>query len=156
MRQDLDIKQSDNISKGFNLSNDQLNHILENHPYFQLGLMEKSKRLHMDRHIDSLKTARKCAILFPERALLYAFIHENDESSKEKSLVIDNIPKIEEHVESEELEAENIVEKPEAIIQNEALGWNKEEEGFSKSLEKEYLIEAVNQSIQIEASEEIL
>jgi len=144
----MEIQSSDLSVKGFNITIDQLNHVLENHPYFHLGLMEKSRILQKTNHIDSIKTIRKCAILFPERSLLHSFLHENNE--------IETAPfKDEKRIEVFKAEPED-VQKTETIAVNLEKSISEDNEDVKiqekKNLEKNYFIEAVNQSIQIEAS----
>jgi len=152
-----------NISKELNISDQQLELILEKHPYFQLGLIAKSKKLRSENHIDSLKSIRKCAISFPDRALLHSYLHEADvppnqtfdppEKTNEKSNTIE-----EDNVQATVTEADETTKPEENNIEiATAHKIEKEESDVFKSeeerLEKEYLIEAVNQSIQLDAQQ---
>ncbi len=145
---EMEIQSSDLSIKGFNITIDQLNHILENHPYFHLGLMEKSRILQKTNHIDSIKTIRKCAILFPDRSLLHSFLHENNEI---ESATLND----ETQIESIKAEPEEDHKTETISVKIEASASDENEEikiQEKKNLEKNYFIEAVNQSIQIEAS----
>jgi hypothetical protein len=153
------------ISKELNISNQKLELVLEKHPYFQLGLIAKSKRLRKENHIDSLKTIRKCAISFPDRSLLHRYLHENDESINEKAKSEEEISSAHPAEESTILTNESPIDThptqdqaPEVVIldskdedekHSEIKEHKKSEE--EEALNKEYLIEAVNQSIQLEA-----
>jgi len=120
---------------GLTINNDLLDQILEEHPYFQLGLMEKSKRLRQQNHIDSLKVTRKCASLFPDRSLLYAYLHEDDQVDKDISRI--------EKTESKAIE----------IDDKSSVGVDETTNEKLNPLEQSYIIEAVNQSIQMDAIE---
>lgn len=156
MAESIQSHKEEVIIPGLRINFDQLENVLTDHPYFQLGLMEKSRRLQKTNHIDSLKTLRKCAILFPNRSLLYSFLHENNLEEKEADKNI--VKEVVEVKKSEDVapipivtpHTENTFLKDPAFEMKE----EKVEEKVSKhvKLEKDYLIEAVNQSIQIEAA----
>lgn len=151
------IQNTTEIINALNISNSQLDSILDKHPYFQLGLMEKSRLLKQENHIDSLKVTRKCAILFPDRSLLYNYLNEKD-----------NIGEPSKQMEAEEVEIEELkIERP--VVELDVITIEKEEKREDNStikiekeiaiddeLEKEFLIEAINQSIQKDASLYIL
>jgi hypothetical protein len=142
------------IIPGLKINFDQLENVLTDHPYFQLGLMEKSRRLQKINHIDSLKTLRKCAILFPSRSLLYSFLHENnvEENEEDKNIVkeILEVPKSEDSVSIATPPIDNtFLKDPSFEVKEEKIV---QRDSKHPALEKDYLIEAVNQSIQIEAS----
>jgi hypothetical protein len=144
----MEIQSSDLSIKGFNITIDQLNHVLENHPYFHLGLMEKSRILQKTNHIDSLNTIRKCAILFPDRSLLHSFLHENNEIDSATLNDENEIPIFKTELEADpKTETKSIEVKEFQIKDNEGIKTQEK-----TNLEKNYIIEAVNQSIQIEAS----
>lgn len=154
MAEGIQSNKEEVIIPGLKLNFDQLDDILTDHPYFQLGLMEKSRQLQKINHIDSLKTLRKCAILFPSRSLLYSFLHENNPEEKEDLKNV--ITKVDEVQEEEEIspiasnQSENTFSELPSIEVKEEKAIEKDSKHIS--LEKEYLIEAVNQSIQIEAA----
>ena len=148
-----------------NISNDQLDLILKKHPYFQLGQIEKSKRLRNENHIDALKSVRRCAILIPERSLLYSQFHstEKEEVQISEDPVLESIDENEEViplVEDDSLSEienspivniEDIVEPIRVEEKKISDTPNEDVAPISEMLEKEYLVEAVNQSIQAEA-----
>lgn len=141
----MEVQQSNKTIKGLSIESHQLNLLLKDHPYFQLGLMEKSRRYRDENHIDSLKLARKCAILFPDRALLYSYLHENNETEVEAIVSIeDNSPEI--SIENEEQHESADKGAPE---QESPISSSDKDTAF---LEKEYIKEAIDQSIRIEAS----
>lgn len=154
------------ISKELNISNQKLELVLEKHPYFQLGLIAKSKRLRKENHIDSLKTIRKCAISFPDRSLLHRYLHENDESLNEKtkseeemyaalpaeeSTILTNEAPIETHPAQDQATELAILDSKDEDEKHSEIKEHKKSE--EEALNKEYLIEAVNQSIQLEAQQ---
>ena len=138
----MEVQNSNKTIKGLTIESKQLNLLLDDHPYFQLGLMEKSRRYRDENHIDSIKLARKCAILFPDRALLYSYLHETKESDSTIS------------TESAELKTEIKQEERDPIpsIEVKEESDSTQEKTYS-SLEKEYLREVIDQSIQLEASQ---
>lgn len=151
-----------NISRELNISDQQLELVLEKHPYFQLGLIAKSKRLRSENHIDSLKSIRKCAISFPDRALLHRYLHEAEEAERKNNDLAEETQEELSNKEDEKqsnlthLEASTIEEIPTSEINVEPQNEKEENEIFrseGERLEKEYLIEAVNQSIQLEAQQ---
>lgn len=154
MAESIQSHKEEVIIPGLRIKFDQLENVLNDHPYFQLGLMEKSRRLRKTNHIDSLKTLRKCAILFPSRSLLYSFLHENNIEEKELDKnIVSNLKEEPKEKESAPI-ASPIIENsflkdPSNIIKEEKAA---EKDSKHANLEKEYLIEAVNQSIQIEAA----
>ncbi len=139
----MEAHKTDKIIKGLSIESDQLNNLLNDHPYFQLGLMEKSRRYREEKHIDSIKLARKCAILFPDRTLLYSYLNENEKTIVDSVVAEDNI---EDQVKVES-KKDTIAEAKIEIKQT------TEHSGKTySSLEKEYLKEVIDKSIQIEAS----
>ena len=52
----------------------QLDRVLKNHPYFQIGLAAKSRYLKAEQHIDYVKISRKTAVIFPDRAKLHQYL----------------------------------------------------------------------------------
>ena len=54
----------------------QLDRLLKKHPYFQIGLAAKSRYLKAGHHIDYVKTSRKAAVIFPDRAKLHQFLNQ--------------------------------------------------------------------------------
>lgn len=132
---------------GLKLRNKELDSILKSHPYFQLGLVEKSKRLRKENHIDAIKIARKCAILFPDRSLLYRLIHDAEKESKE----IESAQAGESEENKLAFVTEEKAEVPGIIVKESDDSENLQEaEIKDPTLEKGYIAEAINQSIQIE------
>ena len=141
----MEVQQSNKTIKGLTIESNQLNLLLKDHPYFQLGLMEKSRRYRDENHIDSLKLARKCAILFPDRALLYSYLHENKETEAEAIIAVkDNPPEF-------SIENEGQIKSPEKNTAERESPISSSDKKYA-SLEKEYIKEAIDHSIQIEAS----
>jgi hypothetical protein len=151
------------------VSIDKLDLILEKHPYFQLGMMEKTKRLRLENHIDSIKNTRKCAIALPDRSLLFQYFQDKKEADKVhqakeaievaaeeveaaiEELITDDVLKEERVSEAIPEESAAVIESPLKIIpkEDEIL---EEKEDVEIGLSKDYLAEAINQSIQVEAS----
>lgn len=137
--------------KSLDISDEQLDLILNKHPYFQLGLLEKSKRLRRENHIDSLRTTRKCAILHPDRALLYQSLQVKDEQVEEQQ------DKNQVEHQAELKKQGNQRETTEKEIHLEATANPKEKEESRSRVESDdelkqnILAEAINQSIQLEA-----
>jgi hypothetical protein len=152
-----------NISEELNISDQQLALVLEKHPYFQLGLIAKSKKLRSENHIDSLKSIRKCAISFPDRALLHRYLHEEEISPDQNTDQPNDASKepleiVEEKAIEMAVPLEEVSEEYEPAVESTTESQNEKEEGEiikseEERLAKEYLIEAVNQSIQLEAQQ---
>lgn len=128
----------------------QLDRVLKNHPYFQIGLAAKSRYLKAKQHIDYVKTSRKTAVIFPDRAKLHQYLNQPTFSQIQKS----NAPETSTNSISEpDTQTSN---KEESKDQKDIIPNIKSESNLivlpSSELEKDYLIEAINQSIQLEAS----
>ena len=124
----------------------QLDRLLRNHPYFQIGLAAKAKYLKAKQHIYFIKTSRKTAAIFPERLKLYQYINQTEISS------VVAVKKTKRHSDHKnalksdnETQAKSVLRKdiPQLAIKNESI----------PELEKNYLAEAINQSIQLEATD---
>lgn len=143
-----------------------LDRLLDQHPYFQLGMAIKSMYLKKEEHIDYLKTSRKTAILFPDRDRLNRLITESNSVSepfesadseesnknfveKQKDLThqAETVEKPESKNALADQSAEDLVQSEEELIHSEEERVQTEEE-----LEKSYFTEAVNQSIQLETT----
>lgn len=132
---------------GFEISDERLDLVLNKHPYFQLGLIEKSRRLRIENHIDSLKTTRKCAILFPDRSLLHNFLHQDDPIEQVES----GVEQKEDDAIVELLEEENEAVKI-AEVTIDKTRQDEEPSETDEALKQDYVAEAINQSIQLEAT----
>ena len=120
----------------------QLDRLLKKHPYFQIGLAAKSRYLRAEHHIDYVKTSRKTAVIFPDRAKLHQFLNQPVLVQKQQTDIIVEEAKI-----SSEEKNEDIKDiKPGGKSDSELIALP------STELEKDYLVEAINQSIQLEAS----
>jgi len=119
---------------------EQLDKLLSKHPYFQIGLAAKSRFLKANQHIDYLKTARKAAILFPDRSKLQDFLNKKTKSTSISKKTIEVENKNNEIAKKEVVTQEPVISTEDTFIKND-------------ELERNYLAEAVNYSIQQEASE---
>jgi len=72
----IDILNQENPSEFNDIK--QLDRLLKYHPYFQIGLAAKSKFLKAEQHIDYVKTSRRTAVIFPDRAKLYQFLNQSE------------------------------------------------------------------------------
>jgi hypothetical protein len=132
----IDILNQEDLSEFKDIK--QLDRLLKNHPYFQIGLAAKSKYLRAKQHIDYVKTSRKTAVIFPDRAKLHQFLNQ---SVLDKTMQLDQI----------ETNHKEITKEQQEFIPN-----KKSDSDLidlpSTELEKDFLAEAINQSIQLEAS----
>jgi len=125
----------------------QLDRLLKEHPYFQIGLAAKSKYLKAKQHIDFIKTSRKTAIIFPNRPKLHYYLNQAvntlTKPTEKVSEPIDGLTKETDlPLNQPETNPKESPESPTAPDINAPI----------PELEKNYLAEAINQSIQIEAS----
>jgi hypothetical protein len=129
----------------------QLDRLLNNHPYFQIGLAAKSRFLKAKQHIDFIKTSRQTAAIFPNRSKLYQYLNKTDKSTpvfadedyNKKEAPNDKVSKIK----LKPVTVSNISENKTGNANEKLISDSPESE-----LEKNYLAEAINQSIQIEAT----
>jgi len=145
-----DILNWENPSEFKNIK--QLDRLLKKHPYFQIGLAAKSRYLRAEHHIDYVKTSRKTAVIFPDRAKLHQFLNqpvltqaqqtEKAETEVSSKLIVEPDAKISSQTERKDQQDINPDIKSDSEL--DALP--------STELEKDYLVEAINQSIQLEAS----
>jgi tetratricopeptide (TPR) repeat protein len=133
----MELIRTDNRIKGLSIEDKQLEHLLSKHPYFHLGLMEKSKRYRKKNHIDTLSVERKCAILFPNRAKLSIDLQNKNEAIEKISSLIPTIDKKDDNNPGIDIDLKTDKESVEKEL---------------NTLEKEYLNEAIDQSIQLEVS----
>ena len=126
----------------------QLDKLLKNHPYFQIGLAVKTKYLKTKQHIDYIKTSRKTAVIFPDRSKLYQYLNLTEskiDAPEEKEIKSQiSVHEINQDTESEKsnLNSDEISLTKETLITDSDLS----------ELEKNYLAEAINQSIQLDAT----
>ena len=146
----IDILNQENPSEFNDIK--QLDRLLKNHPYFQIGLAAKSRYLRAEHHIDYVKTSRKTAVIFPDRAKLHQFLNQTvldqkQPTGKTESETISNLI-----IESDT----EVVSRSDDKDQKDAISDIKSDSDLiplpTSELEKNYLAEAVNQSIQLEAS----
>jgi len=125
----------------------QLDRLLKNHPYFQIGLAAKSKYLKAKQHIDYIKISRKTAAIFPNRPKLHNYLNQPEKNSRDpierenapsKELLITNLPRIKQEIKP----ILHIKEKTEILTKDAPIS----------ELEKNYLAEAINKSIQLDAT----
>lgn len=146
----IDILNQENLSEFSDIK--QLDRLLKYHPYFQIGLAAKSKYLKAEQHIDYVKTSRKTAVIFPDRAKLYQFLNQpelikakrvgKDESEEAVNLLPDHTAQNSIHTEEHEDQNDPENKKSDSITTDIPI----------TDLEENYLVEAINQSIQLEAS----
>lgn len=136
----IDILNQENPSEFNDIK--QLDRLLKSHPYFQLGLAAKSRYLKSEQHIDFVKTSRKTAVIFPDRAKLHQFLNQSSVAQNQRVNKIETETKISNQVES--IDQQNL--KPDEKSESELITFP------SPELEKDYIVEAINQSIQLEAS----
>jgi hypothetical protein len=146
------------IINELNITNNQLDSIIEKHPYFQLGLLGKSIILKRENHIESLKTIRKCAILFPDRTLLHSYLNktniESDTTQAEGEEVVPEENIAEENIAIDTTTNAIAEENPSISLidtEKDIEDHSKKENIKKDGLEKEFLVEAINQSIQKDA-----
>ena len=135
-----------------------LDNLLDNHPYFQIGRAVKTQRLKKDRDINFHKESRKLSVLFPIRTRLYHFLNESDTEAqvdlknpieKEEVFLTPEEPSTELLTKSSPLPT---IKKVENEIPAEQIKTDNDEDRKAVGLENEYLVEAVNQVIQLEVS----
>lgn len=120
----------------------QLDRLLKKHPYFQIGLAAKSRYLRAEHHIDYVKTSRKTAVIFPDRAKLHQFLNQPVLAQTQQVDKTEKEAKISSEKEIGGLQLIKSDEESDSTINISP----------SPELEKDYLVEAINQSIQLEAS----
>jgi hypothetical protein len=128
----------------------QLDQLLKNHPYFQIGLAAKSRFLKAKQHIDFIRISRQTAAVFPNRSKLYQYLNKTDTSiagfsddesnKKEIAAVTGNKAKLIPEPVSDET-GNKISTEDKTLISD----------SLDSELEKNYLAEAINQSIQLDA-----
>ena len=146
----IDILNQENPSEFNDIK--QLDRLLKNHPYFQIGLAAKSRYLRAEHHIDYVKTSRKTAVIFPDRAKLHQFLNQT---------VVDQ------KLHTDKAETETVSElsvEPDTKVRSRSDDKDQKDKisdiksdsdlitSPSTELETDYLAEAINQSIQLDAS----
>jgi len=127
----------------------QLDRLLKNHPYFQIGLAVKTKYLNSTQHIDFINTSRKTAVIFPERSKLYHYLNIADSISKDSTETIIK-PIINQPEIKQDLKVDTNTEVKKATPS--AVPEQLSNDSDLSELEKNYLAEAINQSIQLDAT----
>jgi hypothetical protein len=132
----------------------QLDRLLKNHPYFQIGLAAKSRFLKSKQHIDFIKISRRTAIIFPNRSKFHHYINKTKKRNLDHPVEADSVKK--ENTIISEPPVKQPIEREIIVVESKTTQEDKSNttiiDSQASELEKNYLAEAINQSIQLESA----